>query len=86
VNVSWSDQSHVNTRHEVLDWFELSSGVIALRPVLMYYVIEIGFSLFLSGSFRCFSGNPSGFLGLFCVVLNVIISSLFIVGEPPHRV
>jgi hypothetical protein len=53
VNVSWSDQSHVNTRHEVLDWFELSSGVIALRPVLMHYVIEIGFSFFrdLSGVF-----------------------------------
>jgi hypothetical protein len=76
----------VNTKYEVLDWFELSSGVIALRPVLMYYVIEIGSSLFFLGSFGCFSGNPSGFLGLFWVVLNVNISSLFIVGEPPHRI
>jgi hypothetical protein len=29
-----------------------SCGVIALRPVLMYYVIEIDSSLFLSGSLR----------------------------------
>jgi hypothetical protein len=50
-NVSWWDQSHVNTRHDVLDWFGPSYGVIALRPVLMYYAIEIGSSLFLSGSF-----------------------------------
>jgi hypothetical protein len=48
-NVSRRDQSHVNTRHEVLDWFGPSRGVIAIRPVLMYYVIEIGSSLFLSG-------------------------------------
>jgi hypothetical protein len=41
----------MNTRYEVLDWFELSRGVIALRPVLMYYAIEIGSSLLLLGSF-----------------------------------
>jgi hypothetical protein len=52
-NASRWDQSHVNTRHEVLDWFGLSCGVIALRPVLMYYAIEIGSSLFLSGCPRC---------------------------------
>jgi hypothetical protein len=69
----------VNTRHEVLDWFEPSHGVIALRPVLMYYAIEIGSSLFLSGSFQVFQG-------LFQIVLDVDLSSLFIVGEPPHRV
>jgi hypothetical protein len=57
-NVSRRDQSHVNTRHEVLDWFGPSRGVIVIRPVLMYYVIEIGSSLFLSG----FLG--SGFPGM----------------------
>jgi hypothetical protein len=46
-NTSQWDQSHVNTRHEVLDWFGPSRGVIALRPVLMYYAIEIDSSLFL---------------------------------------
>jgi hypothetical protein len=46
----------VNTRHEVLDWFGPSCGVIALRPVLMYYAIEIDYSLFLSGSFGVFQG------------------------------
>jgi hypothetical protein len=56
-NASQRDQSHANTRHKVLDWFGPSHGVIALRPVLMYYAIEIGSSLFLSGSFGC----PSGF-------------------------
>jgi hypothetical protein len=50
-----------------------------MRPVLMYYAIEIGSSLFLSGSFRVFRG-------LFQIVLDVDLSSLFIVGEPPHRV
>jgi hypothetical protein len=69
----------VNTRHEVLDWFGPSHGVIALRPVLMYYAIEIGSSLFLSGSFGCFPLD-------FPDVLDVDLSSLFMVGEPPHRV
>jgi hypothetical protein len=46
------DQSYMNTMHEVLDWFEPSHGVIALRPILMYYSIEIGSSLFPLGSFR----------------------------------
>jgi hypothetical protein len=59
-NVSRWDQSHVNTKHGVLDWFRPSRGVIALRPVLIYYVIEVSYSLFLSGSFRDLSGCPSG--------------------------
>jgi hypothetical protein len=50
----------------------------------MYYVIEIGSSLFLLGFF-------GGFWDVFCLrdfldVLDVDLSSLFIVGEPPHRV
>jgi hypothetical protein len=65
----------VNIRHEVLDWFGPSHGVIALHLVLMYYVIEIGSSLFLSGSFQVFQD-----------VLDMDLSSLFIVGEPAHRV
>jgi hypothetical protein len=72
----------VNTRHEVLDWFEPSCGVIALRPVLMYYAIEIVSSLFLSGSFGGLSGCPPRD---FSDVLDVDLSSLFIVGESPHR-
>jgi hypothetical protein len=40
----------VNTRHKVLNWFRLLRGVIATRPVLIYYAIEIDSSLFLSGS------------------------------------
>jgi hypothetical protein len=35
----------MNIRHEVLDWFDPSRRVIALRSVLMYYTIEIGSSL-----------------------------------------
>jgi hypothetical protein len=65
----------VNTRHEVLDWFSPSYGVIVLRPVLMYYAIEIDYSL-LSRSF----GDLSRCL------LDVDLSSLFIVREPPHRI
>jgi hypothetical protein len=75
-NASQRDQSHVNTGHKVLDWFGPSRGVIALRPVLMYYAIEIGSSLFLSGSFGVSFG----------ILLDVDLSSQFIVGEPPHRV
>jgi hypothetical protein len=37
-----------------LDWFRPSRGVIALRPILMYYAVEIGSPLFLSGSFEIF--------------------------------
>jgi hypothetical protein len=66
----------VNIRHEVLDWFRPSRRVIALRTILVYYAIEIGSSLFLSGSFRGLSG----------CVLDVDLSSLFIVVELPHRV
>jgi hypothetical protein len=69
----------VNTRHEVLDWFRPSRGIIALHPVLMYYAIEIDSSLFLLGSFEVSPGCLSD-------VLDVDLSSLFIVGEPPHRV
>jgi hypothetical protein len=49
----------MNTRHKILDWFSTSRGVIALCPVLIYYAIEIGSSLFLSGSFRVFQGIVS---------------------------
>jgi hypothetical protein len=49
----------------------------------MYYAIEIGSSLFLSGSFPVLSGMFSPY---FQIVLDVDLSSLFIVGEPPHRV
>jgi hypothetical protein len=69
----------MNTRHEVLDWFGPSRGVIALRSVLMYYAIEIDSSLFLSA----LSGV---FPGCFLPVLDVDISSLFIVAKLPHRV
>jgi hypothetical protein len=69
----------VNTRHEVLNWFSLSCGIIALRPVLIYYVVEIGFSLFLSGSFGGFPGCP-------LLLLDVDLSPLFIVREPTHIV
>jgi hypothetical protein len=45
INLMWTE----GTRF--LDWFGPSHGVIVLRPILMYYAIEIGSSLFLSGSF-----------------------------------
>jgi hypothetical protein len=45
----------------------------------MYYVIEIDSSLFLSGCFQVFSGCPP-------VVLDVDLSSLFIVGKLPYGV
>jgi hypothetical protein len=76
----------VNTRHEILDWFWPSRGVIALRPVLMYYAFEIGSSLFLSGSFEGFLGMFSASFLPFQDVLDVDLSSLFIVKEPSHRV
>jgi hypothetical protein len=60
----------MNIRHEVLDWFRSSRGVIVIRPVLIYYSIEIDSLLFL------FLG------GLF----NVDLSSLCIVSEPSHIV
>ncbi len=59
-----------------LDWFGPSRGVIALRPILMYYAIEIDSSL---SFFRDLSE-------VFLDVLDVDLYSLFIVGEPPHRV
>jgi hypothetical protein len=58
------DQSHMNTKHEILDWFRPSRGVIALYPVLMYYAIEIGSSVFLSGSFRVLRGSFGGLSGM----------------------
>jgi hypothetical protein len=77
----------VNTRHEILDWFELSHGVIVIRPVLMYYVIKTDSSLFPSGSFGGLSGVFLRiFWILFQLVFDVDLSSLFIVGEPPYRV
>jgi hypothetical protein len=66
----------VNTIYEVLDWFRLSRGVIAIRPVLMYYAIEIDSSLFLSGFFGDFQDVLRD---LFWIVLDVNLSSLFIV-------
>jgi hypothetical protein len=45
----------------------------------MYYAVEIGSPLFLSGSFEVV---PWDFQDL----LDVDLSSLFIVGEPPYRV
>jgi hypothetical protein len=49
----------VNTRQGVLDWFVPSHGVIVIRPVLMYYTIEIGSSLILSESFGVSFGMSS---------------------------
>jgi hypothetical protein len=69
-----------------LDWFGPSCGVIALCPVLMYYAIEIDSSLFLSGSFPVVSGMFSPSFRPVPDVLDVDLSSLFIVGEPPNRV
>jgi hypothetical protein len=60
----------VNIRHEILDWFEPSRRVIVIRSVLMYYGIKIGSSLF----FGCFLRD-------FQDVLDVDLSSLFIVGN-----
>jgi hypothetical protein len=53
-NANQRDQSHVNTRHKVLDWFESSRGVIVIHSVLIYYAIEIDSSLFLSDFFGAF--------------------------------
>jgi hypothetical protein len=61
-------KSHVNIRHEILDWFSPSRGVIVLHPVLMYYALRLVL--------------PSFFRDL----LDVDLPSLFIVGEPPHRI
>jgi hypothetical protein len=85
-NVNQCDQSHVNIRHKILDWFRHSRGVIALRPVLLYYAIEIDSSLFLSGSFGGFSRSLPHCLWDFSDVLNIDLSSLFIVRKSPHRV
>jgi hypothetical protein len=49
----------------------------------MYYAIEIDSSLFLSGYL---GGVGDFFQILFGDVLDVDISSLFIVGEPSYRV
>jgi hypothetical protein len=49
----------------------------------MYYAIEIVSSFFLSGSFPVLSGI---FSSSFRLVLDIDLSSLFIVGETPHRV
>jgi hypothetical protein len=77
-NTSRRDQSHVNTRHEILDWFGPSHGVIALRPVLMYYAVEIDSHLLL--------GSFSVFLRMLMIIFDVDLFSLFIVGEPSHIV
>jgi hypothetical protein len=70
-NASRRDQSHVNIRYEVLDWFGPSHEVIALRPILMYYAIEIDSSIFLSGSFE-------GFLRMFSASGIFRMSSMWI--------
>jgi hypothetical protein len=69
----------VNINDDVLDWSGPSPEVIALRPVLMYYAIKIDSSLF-------FWDLSGGLPGIFQGLLDVDLSSLFIVGEPPHRV
>jgi hypothetical protein len=69
----------VNISYKILEWFGSSRRVIAIRPVLMYYAIEIGSSLFLSGFFGVFQV-------CFLIVLDVDPSSLFIVGKSHHRV
>jgi hypothetical protein len=70
----------VNTRHEVFRLLQASHGIIALRPVLMYYAIEIDSSLFLLGWLS--QGCPWDVQD----VLDVDLSSLFIVGESPHKI
>jgi hypothetical protein len=55
----------MNIRYDVFDWFGSSRKVIALRPVLMYYAIEIDSSLFFSWFFRGFSEMFSPFFGFF---------------------
>jgi hypothetical protein len=65
--------------YDVLDWFGSSRVVIVLRSVFMYYAIKIGSSLFLSGCLEGFSGCLSD-------VLDVDLSSLFIVKKLSHRV
>jgi hypothetical protein len=69
----------VNIRHEILDWFGLSREVMVIHLVLIYYAIEIDYSLFLSESFGFFWGS----LG---IVLDVDLCYVFIVGEASHRV
>jgi hypothetical protein len=71
----------VNTKHNVLDWFGPSHGVIDIRPVSIYYAIEIDSSIF----FRDLSGVFPGFF-LDPLILDVNLSYLFIVGEPTYRV
>jgi hypothetical protein len=73
----------MNTRHKVFRPVRPSRAVIALRLVLMYYAVEIGSSLFLSGYFLIVSGM---FSSSFSLVLDVDLSSLFIVGESPYKV
>jgi hypothetical protein len=68
----------MNIRRKVLDWFRHSCGVIVIRTVLMYYAIEIGSSLFLSGSFGGVSEMFSIFR-IFRIILDVDLFSLFIV-------
>jgi hypothetical protein len=75
----------VNTSHEILDWFGPSRGVIVIRSVLMYYAIEIDSSPFLSGLLGDFL-DSGDFRDVLRAVLDVDLSSLFIVGESPYRV
>jgi hypothetical protein len=69
----------VNIRHEILDWFGPSRGVIPLHSVLMYYAIEIDSSLFLSGFLKVFPECLQD-------VSDVDLSYLYIVEESAHSV
>jgi hypothetical protein len=52
----------------------------------MYYAIEVDSSLFLLGSFLVLSGMFSPSFRPFQDLLDVDLSSLFIVREPAYRV
>jgi hypothetical protein len=73
----------MNIRHEILDWFGPSRRVIVICQILIYYAIDIDSLLFLSASSSDFRGV---FRPLFWLVFDVDLSSLFIVGEPSHRI
>jgi hypothetical protein len=69
IKTGYDNQSHVNTRHEVLTWFRPSHGVIGLRLVLMYYAIEISSSIFLLGFFGGLFEDAFSFWDVFSLPL-----------------
>jgi hypothetical protein len=82
-NASQRDQSHMNTRHRV---FRLVWALTwSKSPTSSIYVLCYWDWLF-SLSFQIFSGCLRDVPWDFSDVFNVDISSLFIVGESPHRV